>query len=39
LYNKYRAKKVKLDGITFDSKLEAARYTHLKELEADGIIS
>jgi len=39
LYNKYRAKKVKLDGITFDSKLEAARYNHLKELEADGIIS
>ena len=39
MYNKYRAKKVKLDGITFDSKLEAARYTHLKELEAQGLIS
>ena len=25
-YNKYGAIKVKLDGITFDSKLEAARY-------------
>lgn len=39
MYNKYGAKKVKLDGITFDSKLEAARYTHLKELEAQGLIS
>jgi hypothetical protein len=39
LFNKYNAKKVKIDGITFDSKLEGARYNHLKELEALGLIS
>ena len=37
--NKYGAVKVKLDGITFDSKLEAARYKFLKELESAGAVS
>ena len=32
-YNKYGAIKVKLDGYVFDSKLEAARYKFLKELD------
>ena len=32
-------KKVRQDGYTFDSKLEAARYNHLKELEDQGLIS
>ena len=39
MYNKYGAKKVRQDGYTFDSKLEAARYNHLKELEDQGLIS
>lgn len=39
MYNKYKAKKVNIDGITFDSKLEGARYNHLKELESMGLIS
>ena len=39
MFNKYNAKKVKIDGITFDSKLEGARYNHLKELESMGFIS
>jgi hypothetical protein len=39
LFNKYNAKKVTIDGITFDSKLEGARYNHLKELESMGLIS
>lgn len=38
MFNKYNAKKVKIDGITFDSKLEGARYNHLKELESMGLI-
>lgn len=37
-YNKYRAKKVTLDGIVFASKKEAKRYTELKALEAAGQI-
>ena len=31
--NKYRAKKTTIDGITFDSKKEAARYAELKLME------
>lgn len=36
--NKYNAKKVVVDGITFDSKREAARYKELKALERVGKI-
>lgn len=36
---KYGAIKVQIDGITFDSKAEAARYGELKQLEADGHIT
>ena len=36
--SKYHNKKVTIDGITFDSKLEAKRYTELKLLERNGII-
>ena len=36
--SKYHNKKVKIDNITFDSKLEATRYTELKLLERNGII-
>ena len=35
---KYRNQKTTLDGITFDSKLEAARYQELKALAARGVI-
>lgn len=35
---KYRNKKVTIDGITFDSKREAKRYTELKLLEKAGQI-
>lgn len=37
--NKYGAIKTKVDGIIFDSKREAKRYTVLKRMEADGDIS
>lgn len=37
--SKYNNKKVTLDGITFDSKIEASYYEHLKQLEQQGIIS
>lgn len=37
--SKYGAKKTQVDGITFDSKAEAARYTELKMLERAGQIS
>lgn len=37
--HKYGAKKTKIDGITFDSKLEARRYQELKLLERSGLIS
>lgn len=37
--NKYRNKKIELDGITFDSKKEARRYQELKLLEKAGQIS
>lgn len=36
--NKYRAIKTVVDGITFDSKLEASRYRELKMLEKAGEI-
>lgn len=36
--HKYNAKKTVVDGITFDSKAEAARYCELKLLERQGII-
>ena len=36
---KYLNKKVELDGIKFDSKLEAKRYSELKLLEKEGLIS
>lgn len=37
--NKYRAKRVKLDGIVFDSKREAAHYRGLKKLAELGEIN
>ena len=37
--NKYFAKKTTIDGITFDSKKEAKRYSDLKLLEKAGKIS
>lgn len=37
-YRKYKAKKVIVDGITFDSKKEARRYQELKLLERAGVI-
>lgn len=37
-YNKYRNKKVTVDGQTFDSKKEANRYFNLKLLEKGGVI-
>lgn len=36
--NKYGAKKTEVDGITFDSRLEAQRYGQLKALQAAGEI-
>ena len=36
--NKYHNTKVTIDGVTFDSKLEAPRYTELKLLERKGLI-
>lgn len=38
-YAKYHNQKVIIDGIKFDSKLEANRYAELKILEKAGIIS
>lgn len=37
--NKYHAKKVVVDGITFDSEKESKRYLFLRQAQADGIIS
>lgn len=37
-YSKYKAKKVEVDGIKFDSQKEAARYKELKLLEKAGKI-
>lgn len=36
--NKYGATRVTVDGITFDSKLEASRWCELKLLERAGVI-
>lgn len=36
--HKYNAQKTTVDGITFDSKAEARRYTELKLLEKAGVI-
>jgi hypothetical protein len=36
--NKYRNVRTEIDGITFDSKAEAARYTELKLLKQSGAI-
>ena len=38
-YPKYHNQKTEIDGITFDSKLEANRYSELKILERAGTIS
>ena len=38
MYRKYHNKKTVLDGIKFDSKLEAERYGQLKILERAGVI-
>lgn len=38
-WNKYGARKVKFDGQTFDSQLEARRYSQLKLLQRAGEIS
>lgn len=39
MYRKYNSKKTELDGITFASRKEAARYAELKLLEKAGQIS
>lgn len=38
MYRKYNNRKIIVDGITFDSKKEAARYKELKMLERAGVI-
>lgn len=38
MYRKYHNKKMVVDGIKFDSKLEAKRYTELKMMERTGLI-
>ena len=38
MYRKYHNKKTVLDGIKFDSKLEAERYAQLKLMERAGVI-
>ena len=38
LYRKYHNKKTVIDGIKFDSKLEAERYAQLKMMERAGVI-
>lgn len=37
-FSKYNAKKVEVDGIKFDSKVEAEYYLHLKEMAEGGEI-
>lgn len=37
--SKYNAKKVRIDGILFDSKLEGNRYLELKQLLSLGVVS
>lgn len=39
MYRKYHNKKIVIDGIKFDSKLEAERYLQLKEWEKAGRIT
>lgn len=39
MFNKYNAKKVKVDGMTFDSKREYARWRDLQLLERAGEIT
>jgi hypothetical protein len=36
--SKFHAKKTTVDGITFDSRKEAARYVTLKDMEEEGLI-
>lgn len=36
--NKYRARKTEVDGIVFDSALEAKYYANLKRLESVGVV-
>lgn len=38
VYNKYKNKKVVIDGIEFDSQKEGKRYTELKLMERCGLI-
>ena len=38
MYKKYHNKKTVIDGIKFDSKLEAERYAQLKMMERAGVI-
>ena len=38
-YNKYHNKKVIVDGVTYDSKREYARWSFLKTMEQQGLIS
>ena len=38
MYRKYHNKKTVIDGIKFDSKLEAERYSQLKMMEREGVI-
>lgn len=39
MYRKYHNKKIIIDGIKFDSKLEAERYGQLKMMERAGVIT
>lgn len=39
MYRKYHNKKIVIDGIKFDSKLEAERYGQLKMMERAGVIT
>lgn len=37
--SKYNAKKTEIDGIKFDSAVEGKYYSHLKELQAQGVVT
>ncbi|MEY8370149.1 DUF1064 domain-containing protein [Aerococcaceae bacterium 50-4] len=39
IVSKYRSSKITVDGIKFDSKAEAAFYKHLKNKQAQGLIT
>lgn len=39
MWNKYRARKTTIDGITFDSRKEATRYQYLRDLQKRGDIT